>query len=104
MMLAIDADDAWWPPTFTPLGVFRTRLAWCTMLVASHSTRRWTASRTSISVSRAGAVVLIRRGFSQGAPSPARCEELGEQRGALAGQHAARHLGAVVEPRLGQHV
>jgi hypothetical protein len=23
----IDADDAWWPPTFTPEGVFRTLFA-----------------------------------------------------------------------------
>ena len=28
MMLTIDADDAWWPPTFTPEGVSRTLLAW----------------------------------------------------------------------------
>ena len=39
MMLTIDADDAWWPPTFTPDAVSLTRLAWCTMLVASQSTR-----------------------------------------------------------------
>jgi len=51
MMLAIDADDAWWPPTFTPDGVARTLFAWWTMLVASHSTRRCTASRTSRSTS-----------------------------------------------------
>ena len=50
MMLTIEADDAWWPPTFTPDGVSRTLLAWWTMLVASHSTRRWTASRVSCEV------------------------------------------------------
>src|SRR5436190_2807498 len=44
MRLTIEALDAWWPPTFTPEGFGRTRLAWCTIDVASHSTRRWTAS------------------------------------------------------------
>src|SRR6185312_8641679 len=44
MMLTIEAEEAWWPPTFTPDSVARTRLAWWIMLVASHSTRRWTAS------------------------------------------------------------
>ena len=34
-----DADEAWWPPTFSPSGLGRTRLAWCTIDVASHSTR-----------------------------------------------------------------
>src|SRR5436853_1585270 len=47
MMLIIDADDAWCPPTFTPDGVCRTLLAWWTMLTASHSTRRCTASSVS---------------------------------------------------------
>src|SRR3954447_23465129 len=51
MRLTIDALDAWWPPTFTPERFSRTRLAWCTIAVASQSTRRWTAS----SVSRSGA-------------------------------------------------
>ena len=27
MIVAIDADEAWWPPTFTPDGLGRTRLA-----------------------------------------------------------------------------
>src|SRR3954451_23359040 len=60
----IDALEAWWPPTLIPLGFGRTRLAWWTMAVASHSTRRWTASRTSRSVCeawlRASAVVTVR--------------------------------------------
>src|SRR5581483_6997404 len=47
MMLTIDADDAWWPPTFTPEALGRTLLAWWTWLAASHSTRRWTRSSTS---------------------------------------------------------
>src|SRR6476620_10220534 len=51
MRLTIDALDAWWPPTFTPERFSRTRLAWCTIAVASQSTRRCTAS----SVSRSGA-------------------------------------------------
>src|SRR3954452_2770279 len=51
----IEALDAWWPPTFTPERFSRTRFAWWTMLVASHSTRRWTRSSVcrSISVSTA---------------------------------------------------
>ncbi len=44
MMLTIEAEEAWWPPTFTPDSVDRTRLAWWTMLVASHSTRRCSSS------------------------------------------------------------
>jgi hypothetical protein len=47
MMLTIDAEEAWWPPTFTPEDVWRTLLAWWTMLIASHSTRRCTASSTA---------------------------------------------------------
>ena len=39
MIDTIEADEAWWPPTFTPEGVFRTRLAWWMIEVASHSTR-----------------------------------------------------------------
>src|SRR3954471_15052943 len=105
MMLTIEADEAWWPPTFTPLGVLRTRLAWWTMLVASHRTRRCTASRTSSSVSRAGRVVLIACDSPRRrAALPARCEELGQQPRAAGGEHAAGHLRAVVEARLGQHV
>ena len=49
--LTIDALDAWWPPTFTPERFSRTRLAWCTIAAASHSTRRSIA----LSVSRSGA-------------------------------------------------
>src|SRR3954453_18837767 len=41
-----DADEAWWPPTFSPSGLGRTRLAWCTIDVASHNTR----CSTSLSV------------------------------------------------------
>src|SRR3954463_12409533 len=47
----IEALDAWWPPTFTPERFSRTRLAWWTMLVASHSTRRWTRSSVCRSIS-----------------------------------------------------
>src|SRR6185503_5675050 len=105
MMLTIEADDAWWPPTFTPLGVRRTRLAWWTMLVASHRTRRWTASRVAMSMSRAGMVVLMGAGrFCQAAGSPARGEEAREQRGAFAREDPARHGGPVVQARLGEHV
>jgi hypothetical protein len=58
MMLTIDADDAWWPPTFTPDGVLRTLLAWWTMLVASQSTRRWIASRRSRSTAPSATAVV----------------------------------------------
>jgi pimeloyl-ACP methyl ester carboxylesterase len=64
MSETIDALEAWWPPTLIPLGFSRTRLAWWTIAVASHRTRRWTASRTSRSTSgawaRASAVVTAR--------------------------------------------
>src|ERR1035437_5120368 len=53
MMLTIEADEAWWPPTLTPEELSRTRLAWWTMLLASHSTRRCTDSRSSIEASDA---------------------------------------------------
>jgi hypothetical protein len=63
MMLTIDADDAWWPPTLSPDSTRRTRLAWWTMLTANQRTRRWTASSTSREGSaavggRAGIVTL----------------------------------------------
>ena len=45
----IEALDAWWPPTFTPERFGRTWLAWWTIAVASHSTRRCTPSRTASS-------------------------------------------------------
>jgi hypothetical protein len=34
-----DADEAWWPPTLTPLEFGRPWLATSTMAVESHSTR-----------------------------------------------------------------
>jgi hypothetical protein len=54
----IEALEAWWPPTFTPERFGRTRLAWCTIAVASHSTRRWTRSSTSRSSARACSVPI----------------------------------------------
>src|SRR6478735_409663 len=39
MIETSDADEAWCPPTFSPSGLGRTRLAWCTIDVASHNTR-----------------------------------------------------------------
>src|SRR6202043_1903053 len=53
--LTIEALEDWWPPTFTPELFFRTRLACWTMAVASHRTRRWTRSSTSMSRSVPGA-------------------------------------------------
>ena len=59
MIVTIDALDAWWPPTLSPDGSLRTRLAWCTIAVASQSTRRSTAATTAVSEpAGAGAVVI----------------------------------------------
>jgi DNA-binding Lrp family transcriptional regulator len=40
MIEVIEALDAWCPPTFSPERFGRTRLAWSTIAVDSHSTRR----------------------------------------------------------------
>src|SRR5262245_2226129 len=62
------AEEAWWPPTFTPLRFSRTRLAWWTMLVASHSTRRWTRSSVSrSSIARRLTVEAVPDGLVAGA-------------------------------------
>jgi hypothetical protein len=61
MIVAIEALEAWCPPTLSPDGLGRTRLAWCTIAVASQSTRRSTAARTAVSRSAAAAVLI---GFS----------------------------------------
>ena len=50
MIETMDALEAWWPPTLSPLGLGRTRLAWSTVAVASHSTRCSTSRRTSSAV------------------------------------------------------
>ena len=47
MIDTIEALDAWWPPTFRPVGLGRTRLAWSTIAVDSHSTRCSIARRPS---------------------------------------------------------
>ena len=47
MIDTIEALDAWWPPTFRPVGLGRTRLAWSMIAVDSHSTRRSIARRPS---------------------------------------------------------
>jgi hypothetical protein len=39
MIDTIEAQDAWWPPTFSPLGLGRIRLAWWIIAVESHNTR-----------------------------------------------------------------
>src|SRR4051794_35105545 len=52
MIEAIEALDDWWPPTFSPVGLGRTRLAWSTIAVASQSTRCSTAASTSRSTER----------------------------------------------------
>src|SRR5579859_2713620 len=58
MIDAIEADEAWWPPTLTPEGALRTRLAWWTIEVASHRTRSCTASSVASSVDRSSALSI----------------------------------------------
>ena len=48
MMLTIDAEDDWWPPTFTPSAFSRPRFAASMIDVASHRTRWAISSRTSV--------------------------------------------------------
>jgi hypothetical protein len=48
MTVVIEALDAWCPPTLSPDGFGRTRFAWCTIAVASQSTRRSTAARVAV--------------------------------------------------------
>ena len=50
MIVAMEALDAWCPPTLSPDGFGRTRLAWSTIAVASHSTRCSTVRAASSSV------------------------------------------------------
>ena len=38
MIVASDAEDAWWPPTFSPSSLARRWLALWIIQVASHST------------------------------------------------------------------
>ena len=58
MIVTIEALDAWCPPTFSPAGLGRTRLAWSTIAVDSHSTRCST-SRSAASVSVRTSVSVI---------------------------------------------
>ena len=51
MMLTIDADDDWCPPTLTPDADCRILLAWWIMLVANQRTRRSIPSNVRRSVS-----------------------------------------------------
>ena len=47
MIVEIEAQEAWWPPTLRPDSLGRTRLAWWMIDVDSQSTRRWISSRTA---------------------------------------------------------
>src|SRR4051794_12683318 len=91
----IEALEAWWPPTFTPLRFSRTRLAWWTMLVASHSTRRWTRSSVCRSTSVRTASAM---GSSLFAEAVVHALEAGPQLArllehALAGERAGDQVG-----------
>src|SRR5436190_1471308 len=63
MIETIDAVEAWWPPTLTPERFGRTRLAWWTIAVASHSTRRSISPRRSRSADGVAAAPDAMRGF-----------------------------------------
>src|SRR4051812_32235768 len=68
----LEGLDARGPPPLTPERVSRTRLAWWTMLVASHSTRRCTRSSVCRSTSTAIATELRLTRVSAGDAMPAR--------------------------------
>ena len=57
MMSTIDALDAWWPPTLTPVSLGRPRLAASTIAADSHSTRRAISRSTPSSYDVVVAVV-----------------------------------------------
>src|SRR5690606_33225345 len=49
MISTMEALEAWWPPTFSPLGLGRTRLAASTMAVAIQRTFSAIAVRVAVS-------------------------------------------------------
>src|SRR5258708_14620173 len=49
MMVASEADDAWWPPTFSPSTLSRRWLALWMVQLASHSTLRSSSPRMASS-------------------------------------------------------
>jgi hypothetical protein len=56
------ADEAWWPPTLTESSDGRSRFAWSTMRMASHSTRFSMRRSTSSEIgpeAAAGSVVAV---------------------------------------------
>ncbi|MBB5873511.1 hypothetical protein F4553_006945 [Allocatelliglobosispora scoriae] len=59
MIEIIEAQEAWWPPTLRPLGLGRTRLAWCTIAVESQSTRSEISRRASSCAAAGVGVVKI---------------------------------------------
>ncbi|WP_433225906.1 hypothetical protein [Microtetraspora malaysiensis] len=67
MIDTIDAEDAWWPPTFKPEGFSRTRFAWWMTAEESQSTRFSTSRSTANSVVVRGPVtglVIMRTPFT----------------------------------------
>src|SRR6185436_7456606 len=56
MMVASEAEEAWWPPTFSPSSLSRRWLALWTVQVASQSTFRSSSAR----ISRRSDPLLIR--------------------------------------------
>ena len=44
-MVVIEAQEAWWPPTFSPSRLFRRWLAWWIVQVDSHRSRSSSRAR-----------------------------------------------------------
>src|ERR1700755_2826489 len=63
MMLASEAEEAWWPPTFSPSVLGRTWLAWWMVHDDSHSTLRASADSISRRAGSMGITVLPGQSF-----------------------------------------
>src|SRR4029077_13609424 len=58
MMVASEAEDAWWPPTFNPSALGRTWLAWWIVHDDSHSALRARADNVSRRAESTGMAML----------------------------------------------
>src|SRR5262245_13739912 len=92
MIPTIEAELAWWPPTFTaPAG--RSWLAWSTMRTASQRIRCWTTSSVARSAGEVVAMVSTMVGrLRRGGEPGRRCHGNGDETG-LARASDARHRG-----------
>src|SRR3954463_6099150 len=71
MMVASEADDAWWPPTFSPSTLSRRWLALWMDQLASHSNLRSSSPRMARSVGEIEVVWLYVIGKEQSTGFPA---------------------------------